>query len=43
VIQQRSRHTRARGDVLHLDIFVWLFREQRGSGVEQVFASLLGL
>jgi hypothetical protein len=43
VIQRRSRHTPARGDVLHEDIFIGLFREQRGCGVEQVFASLLGL
>jgi hypothetical protein len=43
VIQQPSRHTRARGDVLHEDIFIWLLREQRGSDVEQLFASLLRL
>jgi hypothetical protein len=43
VIQQRSRHTRARGDALHVNIFIWPFREHRGCGVEQLFASVLRL
>ncbi|MGA8250227.1 MAG: hypothetical protein WB989_06005 [Mycobacterium sp.] len=43
MIQRRSRHTRARGDVFDKDIFIRLFREHRGSDVEQLFTSLLRL
>jgi hypothetical protein len=43
VIHQRSRDTRQRSDVLNHDIVIRLFREQRSSGIEQLFASLLRL
>src|ERR1700742_1613107 len=43
VVQKVSRYTRVRDDVLEEGFFIGLLCEQRGSDVEQLFASLLWL